>query len=94
VGFVGGTPADAVAYSIEMADITLARSRDFQLPPLGFLGSPTGIDLRKVLDTGSAPVIDTGIAHRRPGVGQIGAGITRAPMECFLEALGAVEQSL
>ena len=94
VGFVGGTPADAVAYSIEMADITLARSRDFQLPPLGFLGSPTGIDLRKVLDTGSAPVIDTGIAHRRPGVGQIGAGITRAPLECFLEALGAVDESL
>ena len=94
VGFVGGTPADAVAYSIEMADITLARSRDFQLPPLGFLGSPTGIDLRKVLDSGSAPVIDTGIAHKRPGVGQIGAGITRAPMECFLEALAAVERSL
>ena len=94
VGFIGGTPADAVAYSIEMADITLARNRDFQLPPLGFAGSPTGIDLRKVLDTGSAPVIDTGIAHRRPGVGQIGAGITRAPMECFVEALAAVEASL
>jgi len=94
VGFVGGTPADAMAYSIEMADITLARSRDFQLPPLGFVGSPTGIDLRKVLDTGSAPVIDTGIAHRRPGIGQIGAGITRAPMECFVEALAAVEESL
>jgi hypothetical protein len=94
VGFVGGTPADAMAYSIEMADITLARSRDFQLPPLGFVGSPTGIDLRKVLDTGSAPVIDTGIAHRRPGIGQIGAGITRAPMECFVEALAAVEASL
>jgi hypothetical protein len=94
VGFVGGTPADAMAYSIEMAGITLARSRDFQLPPLGFVGSPTGIDLRKVLDTGSAPVIDTGIAHRRPGIGQIGAGITRAPMECFVEALAAVEASL
>jgi uncharacterized protein DUF1116 len=94
VGFVGGTPADAVAYTIEMADITLARSRDFQLPPLGFLGSPTGIDLLRVLDTGSAPVIDTGIAHRRPGVGQIGAGITRAPMECFVEALASIEESL
>jgi len=94
VGFVGGTPADAMAYTVEMADITLARSRDFQLPPLGFLGSPTGIDLRKVLDTGSAPVIDTGIAHRRPGVGQIGAGIARAPIACFVEALAAVEAGL
>jgi len=94
VGFVGGTPADAMAYTVEMADITLARSRDFQLPPLRFLGSPTGIDLRKVLDTGSAPVIDTGIAHRRPGVGQIGAGIARAPIACFVEALAAVEAGL
>ena len=83
-----------MAYTVEMAYITLARSRDFQLPPLRFLGSPTGIDLRKVLDTGSAPVIDTGIAHRRPGVGQIGAGIARAPIACFVEALAAVEAGL
>jgi hypothetical protein len=94
VGFIGGTPADALAYSVEMAEITLARNREFQLPPLGFVGSPTGIDVRRVLDTGSAPVIDTGIAHRLPGVGQIGAGIARAPIECFAEALAGVEAGL
>jgi hypothetical protein len=94
VGFVGGTPADATAYSVEMATITLARNREFQLPSLGFVGSPTGIEIRRVLDTGSAPVIDTGIAHRRAGVGQIGAGIARAPMACFIDALAGVEVAL
>jgi len=94
VGFVGGTPEDAIAYSVEMGTITLARNREFQLPPLGFVGSPTGIDVRRVLDTGSAPVIDTGIAHRLPGVGQIGAGIARAPMQCFVDALAGAETEL
>jgi len=94
VGFVGGTPAQATAYSLEMATITLARNREFQLPALGFAGSPTGIDLRKVLDTGSAPVINTGIAHRLAGVGQIGAGIARAPVGCFVAALAAAEDGL
>ena len=56
---------------------------------LGFAGSPVGIDVRKVLDTGLEPVITTGIAHREPGIGQIGAGLTRAPMECFAKALDA-----
>jgi len=94
VGFIGGTLADAVAYSIEMAEITLTRNPEFQLPALGFTGSPTAIDVRRVVDTGSTPVIDTGIAHRLPGVGQIGAGIVRAPMGCFVEALAAIEAAL
>jgi hypothetical protein len=94
VGFVGGTPAQATGYSVEMGTITLTRNREFQLPALGFAGSPTGIDVRKVLDTGSAPVINTGIAHRRPGVGQIGAGIARAPMSCFAAALTRLEAGL
>jgi Protein of unknown function (DUF1116) len=93
VGFVGGTPAEAIAYSLEMGTITLARNREFQLPALG-IGSATGIDVRLVLDTGSLPVINTGIAHRLAGVGQIGAGICRAPLGCFVAALGAVESSL
>jgi uncharacterized protein DUF1116 len=93
VGFVGGTQAQATAYSIEMGTITLARNREFQLPALG-TGTATGIDVRRVLDTGSQPVINTGIAHRLPGVGQIGAGICRAPLACFVGALATVESSL
>jgi hypothetical protein len=58
-----------------------------QLPALDFLGTPVAIDLRRVVETGIAPIINTGIAHREAGVGQIGAGILRAPMDCFQEAL-------
>ena len=93
VGFVGGTQAQATAYSIEMGTITMARNREFHLPALG-MGTATGIDLRRVLDTGSQPVINTGIAHRLPGVGQIGAGICRAPLGCFTAALAGVESAL
>jgi hypothetical protein len=91
VGFVGGSSDDAVAYSREMATITIGRSREYQLPALGFAGTPTGIDVRAVLDANVAPVINTGIAHRRPGIGQIGAGIARAPLACFAAALDALE---
>lgn len=89
VGFVGGTTAEAIRASEEMARITVARHREYLLPVLGFAGSPVGIDVRKVLDTGLEPLITTGISHREPGVGQIGAGLTRAPLECFVEALKA-----
>lgn len=89
VGFVGGTTAEAIRASEDMATITVGRHREYQLPALGFAGSPVGIDVRKVLDTGLEPVITTGIAHKEPGIGQIGAGLTRAPMECFTGALDA-----
>jgi CheY-like chemotaxis protein len=91
VGFVGGTAEDAMNYSREMATITLGRNREYQLPALGFVGSPSGIDMRKVLDSNVQPVINTGIAHRLPGVGQIGAGIARAPIGAFAAALDAFE---
>jgi hypothetical protein len=74
-----------------MATITLGRNREYQLPALGFVGSPSGIDVRKVLDSNVQPVINTGIAHRLPGVGQIGAGIARAPLAAFAAALDAFE---
>lgn len=93
VGFVGGTAEQAVGYTREMETITLARNRDYQIPALGFAGTPVGIDLRAVLDTSVCPIINTGIAHRRAGVGQIGAGIARAPMACFAAALDALEVS-
>jgi Protein of unknown function (DUF1116) len=90
VRFVGGTPADAIALTRQMERITLARNSAYGLPSLGFSGTPTGIDARKVVETGVAPVINTGIAHREAGVGQIGAGIARAPLACFELAVRAV----
>ncbi len=89
VGFVGGTTQDAVRTSVDMGAITVGRHRDVQLPALEFAGSPVGIDVRAVLDSGIRPAITTGIAHRTPGIGQIGAGITHMPVDCFLAALRA-----
>lgn len=93
VGFVGGTPEQARRVSQEMATLTVGRHRDYRLPGLDFVGSPLGIDVRKVVDTGLEPVVTTGIAHREPGIGQIGAGLTHAPMRCFTGALEAFEES-
>ena len=90
VQFVGGSPADAVANSHEMTHITLGRNGALTLPAMDFTGTPSGIDARKVVDTGIAPLINTGIAHKEAGVGQIGAGITRAPLACFAKAVLAL----
>lgn len=90
VQFVGGTPADAVAYTREMYHITLGSNPVFTLPPLGFAPTPAGIDARRVVDTGIEPVINTGIAHKDAGVGQVGAGVTRAPLACFTQAVAAL----
>lgn len=89
VQFVGGTPQDAIAFSREMYYITMGVNSGFTLPALNFAAAPAGIDARKVVDTGIAPVINTGIAHKDAGVGQVGAGITRAPLACFEQAIRA-----
>lgn len=94
VQFIGGTVQDAVRNSRQMQRITLGRNPVFSLPMLDFVGTAAGIDIRKVVDTGILPVINTGIAHKDPGVGQIGAGLTRAPLECFTQALAALDDSL
>ena len=85
--FVGGSAADAVNYTRQMYEITAAENNVYQIPALDFRGSPTGIDAVKVLEKGIFPVIDTGVAHREPGVGQVGAGILSAPPEPFQKAL-------
>lgn len=90
--FVGGTPADALNISRRMGRITLAPHPAFALPPLNFQGSPSGIDALRVLDTGVLPVINTGIAHRDAGVGQIGAGVVEAPPEVFQQAVRALAE--
>jgi hypothetical protein len=87
VRFVGGSPADALGYTRAMYGITLGRNPEYGIPALGFAGSPTGIDVRRVVESGRTPVINTGIAHREPGIGQVGAGIARAPLPCFEAAL-------
>ncbi len=92
VQFIGGSPADAVRYTLEMYDITVAEHRFYQIPSLDFRGTPVGIDVRRVVRTGLLPVIDTGIAHREPGVGQVGAGLVRPPLDCFVAAMRAIER--
>ncbi|HUQ74190.1 MAG TPA: DUF1116 domain-containing protein [Burkholderiales bacterium] len=87
VKFVGGTSQDALANTMAMTHITLARNGAFTLPALDFTGTPACIDARRVLDSGILPVINTGIAHKEPGIGQIGAGVTRAPLACFTGAV-------
>jgi hypothetical protein len=85
----GGTVADALRYSREMAEVTVTVNPGLTLPALDFIGAPCGIDVRKVVDSGIRPVVTTGIAHRDAGVGQIGAGIVRVPMACYLKAFDA-----
>jgi hypothetical protein len=90
--FSGLGAEDAVQATLAMYEITWAESVNYRIPALGFRGSPLGIDCRKVVDTGILPAADTGIAHREPGVGHIGGGLVKAPMEVFtaaLEALGS-----
>jgi hypothetical protein len=87
VQFIGGTPADAIRHTLEMYDITVAEDPQYQLPTLNFRGTPIGIDIRQVVRQNLLPIINTGIAHRQAGVGQVGAGIVRPPMACFVAAV-------
>ena len=88
VEFTGaGSVQRAVALTREMGEITVSRSPHYRIPALEFEGVPTGIDVRRVVATGITPIINTGIAHRRAGIGQVGAGTVRAPLEAFQEAL-------
>ena len=90
VRFVGaGGFRDAVRVTEEMAEITLGEHPHFRMPNLDDRGVPVGIDIRKVVETGVTPLINTGIAGRTPGTGQIGAGMVRAPLACFEQALDA-----
>jgi hypothetical protein len=90
--FVGGTPQDAVRATQEMYEITFAEHKDFTIPVLNFRGTPLGIDIRLVEETGILPQINTGIAHKKPGIGMVGAGVLRAPEKCFHDAFRALRQ--
>lgn len=88
--YVGGSPEEATRLALQMYEITIAEHPRFTVPALGFRGTPMGIDARRVVELGRAPIFNTGIAHRSPGIGQIGAGFARAPLECFSAALEAL----
>jgi hypothetical protein len=94
VQFVGGTAEDALATSRRMSQITVGRNAGWAIPALGFSGTATGIDVLKVLETGILPTINTGIAHRLAGVGQVGAGLTHPPWDCFLGAFDALVETV
>jgi hypothetical protein len=87
VTFISGTAEDAVKTSLEMYEITVTEHKYFTIPAFNFRGTPTGIDLRRVIELGITPRINTGIAHKQAGVGQVGAGLVRPPMEIFEKAL-------
>lgn len=94
-GFVGaGAASDAVNFTRDMAQITCTENPEWTIPSLDYQGVPTGIDIRLVVESGLAPTINTGIAHREPGVGQVGAGVVRAPLACFEQALVALAKTM
>lgn len=84
--FVGGSPQSALQATLEMYEITFDQHEVFTIPALDFRGTPLGIDVRKVMETGILPQINTGIAHKDPGIGMVGAGILRTPLACFQQA--------
>jgi hypothetical protein len=95
VGYVGaGRASEAAAFTRTMAEITVGANPAWTIPAMDFAGVPTGIDIRLVVETGLAPTINTGIAHREPGIGQVGAGIVKAPLACFEDALVSFAETM
>jgi hypothetical protein len=94
VRFVGGDVADAVAATTAMYEITMAEHPSYQIPGLGFRGTPVGIDVTLVARTSVLPVVNTGIAGRVAGTGQVGAGLVSPPPEAFVAAANALAGAL
>ena len=94
-GFVGaGAASQAGLYTKNMAEITLGENKSWTIPAMDYLGVPTGIDIRRVVEANISPNINTGIAHKEPGIGQVGAGVAKAPMACFQKALRAFAEQM
>jgi hypothetical protein len=94
VKFVGGEVADALAATRSMYEITLGEHTAYQVPILGFRGTPTGVDVTAVVRTGVLPNINTGIAGKVAGTGQVGAGLVSPPVVCFTDAIEALAQAV
>jgi len=88
--FIGGNVPELTARSEQMRQITAGEHTDFVIPQLGFRGVPVGIDVLKVVSTGLTPIVNTGVASRRPGIGQIGAGVQNFPLAPFQMAAEAL----
>lgn len=89
VTFISGTPQDAINTTLDMYEITYTEHKHFTIPYLNFRGTPTGIDIRKVIEKNVLPRVNTGVAHKDPGVGQVGAGVVTPPQNIFEDALVA-----
>ncbi|MFQ5420975.1 MAG: DUF1116 domain-containing protein [Anaerolineae bacterium] len=89
VTFISGTPELAINTTMSMYEITTTEHKFFTIPALGFRGTPVGVDIRKVVELGVRPQINTGIAHKDAGAGQVGAGLVLPPMNVFEDALVA-----
>ncbi len=87
VTFIGGVPKDAINTTLDMYEITYGEHKQFTIPFLDFRGTPTGVDIRKVVEKQITPRVNTGVAHKDAGVGQVGAGVVSAPMKVFEDAL-------
>jgi len=90
--FIGGRAAEMVDHTLRMYTITGGEHPVFTIPGLDFRGTPVGIDVDRVVSTGIQPILNTGVACRRAGVGQIGAGIAAAPRACFLDAQARLDR--
>jgi hypothetical protein len=90
VRFVGGDVSDALRNTLQMYEITIAEHPMYQVPVLGFRGTPSGIDATLVVRSGIVPVVNTGIAGKEPGVGQVGAGLVTPPLSVFADAVRAL----
>ncbi|MCA1684264.1 MAG: hypothetical protein LC708_03960, partial [Actinobacteria bacterium] len=88
------TMADGAAATDRFRQICAGRSSRFTLPPMSFSGTPLGVDVRRVVEAGITPQVNTGILHAGSGVGQVGAGIATAPMACFTDALLDLDRRL
>ena len=85
---------DAIRTTQRMYEITLGENPAYALPVLDFRGAPTGIDVTRVVRTGILPQINTGMAGRVAGTGQVGAGLVTPPAECFVRALEALAETV
>ena len=94
VQFVGGSVPDAIRTTQSMYEITVGENPAFSLPILDFRGAPTGIDVVAVVKTGVLPQINTGMAGKVAGTGQVGAGLVKPPAECFVQALAALAEAV
>ncbi|WP_341318800.1 DUF1116 domain-containing protein [Paraburkholderia sp. IMGN_8] len=93
-GFLGGRMSDAIAATRSMQRICSGESVRFRLPILDNIGTPVGVDVRRVVELSITPAVNTGIIHAQAGTGQVGAGVAWAPIQCFTDAMLDLDQRI